>query len=101
MANLIRRTGANPGSALPARFSDPFELMRDLMRWDPFAELGAGRTDLSFAPSFEVKETRDAYTFQADLPGIQEENLEISLTANRLTVSGKREEEVRNEEDRF
>ncbi len=101
MANLIRRTGNNPGNNLSTRFPDPFEMMRDLMRWDPFAELGTGRSDLAFAPSFEVKETKDAYTFKADLPGIREEDLEISLTGNRLTVSGKREEEQRNEEDRY
>ncbi len=98
MANLIRRN--NPGSAL-SRFPDPFEMMRDLMRWDPFAELGTGRPEMGFVPSFEVKETKDAYLFKADLPGIREEDLEISLTGNRLTVSGKREEEHRDEDDRY
>ncbi|HET6440120.1 MAG TPA: Hsp20/alpha crystallin family protein [Anaeromyxobacter sp.] len=98
MANLIRRN--NPGAAM-SRLLDPFEMMRDLMRWDPFAELGTGRSELAFAPSFEVKETKDAYLFKADLPGIKEDDLDISLTANRLTVSGKREEEKREEEDRF
>jgi HSP20 family protein len=48
-----------------------------------------------------VKETKDAYVFKADLPGIREEDLDISLTGNRLTVSGKREEEKREEDDRF
>jgi HSP20 family protein len=37
----------------------------------------------------------------ADLPGIQEKDLDVSLTGNRLTVSGKREEETRREEERF
>jgi HSP20 family protein len=76
-------------------------MMRDLMRWDPFAEMGFGRGELAFAPTFEVKETKDAYVFKADLPGILEEDLDVSLTGNRLTVSGKREEEKRQEEDRY
>lgn len=100
MANLIRRSGT--GSAQPSRLLDPFEMMRDLMRWDPFTELGApSMRELPFVPSFEVKETRDAYVFKADLPGIREDDLEIHLTGNRLTVSGRREEEKREEEDRF
>lgn len=101
MANLIRR-GA-PGPMGPStRALDPFEMMRDLIRWDPFAELGvAGSRELGFVPSFEVKETKDEYVFKADLPGIREEDLDITLTANRLTVSGKREEEKREEEDRY
>jgi hypothetical protein len=39
MANLLRR--GNPASAGLSRLNDPFEMMRDLIRWDPFAELGA------------------------------------------------------------
>jgi HSP20 family protein len=99
MANLIRR--GERGAMAPSRGVDPFEMMRDLMRWDPFAELAAGTRDLAFLPSFEVKETKDAYVFKADLPGIRESDLDISLTGNRLTVSGKREEEKREEEERF
>jgi len=34
-------------------------------------------------------------------PGVREEDLDISLTGNRLTVSGKREEEHREEDDRY
>ena len=99
MANLIRRN--NPGSAVPSRAVDPFEMMRDLMRWDPFAELGTLGGREEFTPTFEVKETRDAYEFKADLPGVKQEDLDISLTGNRLTVSGKREEERRQEDERY
>lgn len=99
MANLIRR---NEGSVEPARLLDPYEVMRDLMGWDPFRELGVvGARTLAFAPTFEVKETKDAYVFKADLPGVKEKDLEISLTGSRLTVSGRREEEKRDEGERF
>ncbi len=52
--------------------------------------------ELVFAPAFEVKETKDAYIFKADVPGIKEKDLEVTLTGNRLTLAGKRE--VENEE---
>ncbi|BDG04167.1 Hsp20/alpha crystallin family protein [Anaeromyxobacter oryzae] len=100
MANLIRRTES--GSMEPSRFFDPFELMRDVMRWEPFRELGMlGRHELAFVPSFEVKETKDAYVFKADLPGVREPDLEISLTGARLMVTGKREEEKKEEGERY
>ncbi|HET6410808.1 MAG TPA: Hsp20/alpha crystallin family protein [Anaeromyxobacter sp.] len=99
MANLIRR--GSPSAVLAPRLPDPFEMMRDLLRWDPFAEFGSPRGELAFAPSFEVKETKDAYLFKADLPGIAEGDLDIALTGNRLTVSGKREEEKKEEDDRY
>src|SRR5262249_8334978 len=36
-----------------------------------------------------------------DLPGVREQDLEVSVTGYRLTVSGKREEEERREDDRY
>ncbi len=99
MANLIRR---GEGGALErSRFLDPFEMMRELMHWDPFQELGASRQGLAFSPSFDVKETHDGYLFQADLPGVKEKDLDISITGNRLTVSGKREAESKAEDERY
>ncbi len=99
MANLIRRK--ETGSTEPARLLDPFEAMRDLMRWDPFAELAPGAPGVAFVPSFDVKETGEAYVFTADLPGVKESDLELSLTGSRLTLSGRREEERRDEGERW
>src|SRR5919206_1775972 len=98
MANLIRRQDA--GSIEPSRLFDPFEVMRDFMRWDPFAEGGA-RAPGAFVPAFDVKETNDAYVFTADLPGVKESDLELSLTGNRLTISGNREEEKKEQDERW
>jgi len=82
---------------------DPFRTMRELMRFDPFAEMSTmnvGQT-FQFNPDFEVKETKEGYLFKADLPGIKEKDLEISMTGNRLSVSGHRESEKRDENDRY
>lgn len=88
--------------ALPATAAslEPFRLMRDFLRWDPLrdVELGGGA---AFLPSFDVKETSDAYQFKADLPGILEADLEISLEGSRLTVAGKREEEALQDGERL
>ena len=101
MANLIRRTEA-PSEA-PAVW-DPFRLMRDFMNWDPFAEMApslirAGES--MFSPRFEVKETKNAYVFKADLPGLEEKDLEITVTGSRVTVSGKREAENKDEGETY
>ena len=99
MANLIRRKEL--GALEPSRVFEPFEMMRDLMRWDPFAEMVPSTVGSLFAPSFDVKETKEAYVFTADLPGVKEKDLDLSLTGNRLTVSGKREEEKKEEDERW
>ena len=105
MANLIRRGTEQPRRELatPQTTWEPLRLMRELMSWDPFAEMlpSLNTEPMMFTPRFEVKETKDAYVFKADLPGIDEKDLEITLTGNRLTVSGKREAEERDENERL
>lgn len=54
-----------------------------------------------FVPDVEIKETKDSYEFNIDLPGVPEQDLEVSIAGNRLTLSGRREEETRREDDRF
>jgi HSP20 family protein len=104
MAKLIRRNEQQQRQEVMPSTWEPFRLMRDLMNWDPFAEMfptGNRFEGMTFAPRFEVKESKDAYVFKADLPGIEEKDLDITLTGNRLTVSGKREAEQRQESDTY
>lgn len=103
MANIIRRSEpravSRPATEYPAW--EPFRAMRDLLRWDPFQELEPvfGRERL-FTPRFDVTETSGTYVFKADLPGVQESDLDISLTGNQLRISGQRSEEHVEESDR-
>ena len=103
MANLTVRR--EPG-ALPAvaREYEPFRMMRELLRWDPFVEMAPLipiAEEQIFAPPFDVKETKDGYVFKADVPGVKENDLEITLTGNRLTIGGKRETETKEKTDTY
>lgn len=102
MANLpVRRTTPT----FDTGFSwDPFQQMRELMRWEPFTEMTKGwfpTEKHTFTPAFEVKETKDAFIFKGDLPGMKESDVEITLTGNQLRISGKREAELKEETDKY
>ena len=103
MANLIRRNQTQEPATTGGNNWDPFRLMRDMLRWDPYRELDTVFTasERAFAPTFEVAETKDAYVFRADLPGVKESDLDISLTGNRLAISGRREQERHEQGDTF
>ncbi len=92
---------ARPAAQAPAW--EPFRLMRDLMGWDPFREMTAYAPQLpsGFAPTFDIKETKEAFVFKADVPGVKESDLEITLTGNRLSIAGKRESEKKEQTDTF
>ena len=103
MADLpVKKTATSP-SATMSRW-DPFSAFRDFVRWDPFREiapLGAMDRINDFDAPFEVKETKEGYLFKADVPGIKESDLTINLSGNRLSVSGKREEEKKHESETY
>ena len=106
MANLIRRDDkqvARPRDFPldPLRSWDPFRMVDALLRWDPFREMGAWRAAETFLPRFDVKEKKDGYEICADMPGVKEGDLDISVSGNVLTISGKREEERKEEEDQY
>ncbi len=95
MADIaVRRTNGGQLAPLP-RPPDPLNMVRDLLRWDPFQEMTPLWPEVTqaYLVPFEVKETKDAYEFKADVPGIKEQDLDLSLSGNRLTVSGKRDTE--------
>lgn len=82
---------------------EPMRMMRTLLNWDPFREMAPyfNEDRYGFAPAFEVKETKDAFVFKADLPGVKEQDLEVTISGNRLNVSGKRESEKEDKGDRY
>lgn len=80
------------------QWGSPFQMMRDLLRMDPFQIPGLASIERDFVPSFDVRESDKEFSFTADLPGVKAEDLDIELVGNRLEISGKRENEKRDEE---
>jgi HSP20 family protein len=85
----------------------PFSWGQDLTRRsedDPFASLqkeinrifdGFGRNGLSAAaslhsPRLDVAETPDAFEVRAELPGIEEKDIELTIASDVLTIRGEK-----------
>lgn len=78
------------------RLRDEFD--RALQNWwsnGDFEELTAGG---DWQPSVDISETEDALEVKVDLPGIKPEDVDISVTDNRLTIQGERKEEKETKE---
>jgi HSP20 family protein len=72
---------------------DPFRLVDAFFGGDALAPVPTRTAPRTFSPRFDVRETKDAYVFKADVPGVAEKELDIQLTANVLTISGERKSE--------
>jgi HSP20 family protein len=91
--SLALRTNSNGKLA-----RDPYSFARDLFGWDPFF---GGREPSAFSPTFEVKETPEAFVVSADVPGVADADLDIAVNERVLTVSGVRQAETRKEDEAY
>jgi HSP20 family protein len=89
--------------------------MATMTRWDPFQDLrsaqdemaqmspmlahalglhaqqGSGRaTPMAWAPALDISERKDAYLVTVELPGVEADDLDITLEDGLLTIQGER-----------
>ena len=89
-----------------------------LTRWDPFSELLDMRREMDrlfgnflggtpgsmpaadgvWAPAVDIQETKESFLVTAELPGMKQEDINITIVDNTLTLKGerRREKEVRD-----
>lgn len=77
-----------------------FPLSRRMSDFEPFWRGGEEGVAFS-APAIDFAEDENAYHLTAELPGLSEKDINLSLSDDMLTISGeKREERQENEKDR-
>jgi HSP20 family protein len=93
--------------------------MASITRWDPFQNLASlqdqvnrlfdtsfqGRSDSSaltaWAPAVDIYETENELVLKADLPDINEKDLDVRIENNMLTIRGERKFEQKVKEDNY
>ena len=58
---------------------------------------GVFSEESGFAPAFDVSETEDALIVKAELPGMEEKDIDISLSEGILTIKGEKKHEKESE----
>jgi len=90
----------------PDLISDPFRSLRpmeDMFRAFyqnlPSLNVGAGLPVIGAGmPVIDVAETNDAIEVNAELPGVDEKDIKVSLDGNRLAISGEKKGETKKDE---
>ena len=90
-----------------------------IVRWEPFRELSSLQTEMNrlfnaafdtpagnggarrWTPAMDLVETEDHFVLRADLPGLTEDDVNIELEDNVLTVSGERKAEHEEKREGF
>ncbi len=90
-----------------------------ILKWDPFKELQSlqekidrifeetlrGREPATFSgswvPAVDIYETDDAIVLEAELPGMDEKDIEVRVEDNVLTIKGERKFEKEAKEENY
>jgi HSP20 family protein len=98
--------------------------MATMMRWDPFQDLRSAQEEMAqmspmlahalglyaqqgssrataWAPALDISERKDAYLVTDELPGIEADDLEITMEDGLLTIQGERAFAQESSEQQF
>jgi HSP20 family protein len=81
---------------------DPFRELASL--FENFAQPGGGKEQLSagtFVPPVDVYEDEHNLVLKLEVPGVNEEDLDVQVENNTLTVKGERKFEKEEKEENF
>ena len=62
-----------------------------------FHEDGTDTKETSWMPTVDISETENGYEIRAELPGVSEDDVNVSVTDNVLTVKGEKRQEAETE----
>jgi HSP20 family protein len=99
--------------------------MTTMMRWDPFQDLRSAQDEMAqmspmlahalglhaqqqgsggataWAPALDISERKDAYLVTVELPGVEPDDLQITLEDGLLTIQGERQFTSESSEQQF
>ena len=94
--NLLPRlwttTQELPWDPLRAMRREMENALRAFDQISPSPDIGAG------APAINVAETNDAFEVTAELPGVDDKDIKVSLDNNQLVISGEKKAESKKQE---
>lgn len=94
---------------------------RSIRPWDPFVEIADLRRQMDeavgeffgqtppkmvateglWSPLVDVHETKDGFLLQVELPGVKQEDIQVSIEGDTLTLRGERKRESKVDENQY
>ena len=76
---------------------DDLDRLVDGLFQSPVSAEGQAR----FSPAVDIEETSEGYVLRADLPGLSQDEVKVSITGDTLTLRGERKREERRKDGRI
>lgn len=106
--NWFRQEQAQPGDLMPGqagRDLDPFSRMHremDRMFEDFFGPRGSsGEAPILLRPSVDIAESKKEYRVSIEVPGVDEDDIDLTVEGQNLILSGEKRQETEDDDDGF
>ncbi len=77
---------------------NPFREMDELM--SRYHRIGLSKGDTDWAPAVDIKESKEEYLIEADLPGVNKDDIKVSVHNGVLTLQGERRVEKEDKDEK-
>lgn len=92
-------TPYSPFQSLTKMMKEVDRLHHHFMSGDLVSSFKDADLFLTNYPQMTIKEHDDHWSYKFDIPGVEKENLKVSLNGNVVTLKGKREEVVETKDE--
>ncbi|MGE5530011.1 MAG: Hsp20/alpha crystallin family protein [Patescibacteria group bacterium] len=82
--------------------------MANMIRWDPFGEIYSLRDTVNrmfgnqpWQPLIDILDKQDRLLLRADLPGVDQKDLEVTVDEDSVTIKGEARAEQEEEKDNY
>lgn len=89
------------------RYNNPWNLLNTLQRelynqdYNRLSDDDASVATANWAPAVDISENEKAFTLQADIPGVDPKDIDISMEKGVLTIKGERNSENVEETENY
>jgi HSP20 family protein len=101
LPDVVRRTGKDidhPFSSLQREMNSVFD---NFFRGFDVAPRGFAAAVGSFSPSVDVKENDKEFIIKAELPGVEEKDIDVNVTNDSVTIKGEKKEEKEDKDKNY
>lgn len=96
------RADANPFTALQREVNDLFDSMFERTGDEAWpAPRAFARDEGALAPSVDISETAESFDIKAELPGLDEKDIRVTLDGDALVLSGEKKQEREEKEKNY
>lgn len=101
LPDVVRKTRTDMGHPFYSLQKEMNSLFDNFFRGFDVAPRGFAAQMVGFTPSVDVKENDKEFIIKAELPGVEEKDIDVTITNDAITIKGEKKEEKEDKDKNY